>query len=124
MQINEKQHLIDAPRPSLFESAIICAVLADFGPIYQEVEAIRSNESNGDRLELLLSEVALKAVIEIRDSPYPERRQMIGDCYLNEIRFLAQEYDAMMKERFKTNIAALSYSLSKPGDGGTEQPSE
>jgi len=123
MQNNEKSHLIDAPHPSLFESAVVCAVLEHFGPIYQEVEAIRIGESNGDRLDLLLSEIALKAVTEIRDSP-PERGQLIGNCFLNEMRSLTDQYDAMMQERFKANtLALLSYHSPKPGDGGTEQPS-
>jgi hypothetical protein len=126
MQSNEKSHPIDANRsflerkPTLFETAIHCAVLQEFGPLFEEVEAIRNGTSNGDLLDRLLSDVATTAIMEIRDCPHPERRQLIGEVYLNELRFLTDQYDSMLREKKSANVQRYHFRNTHPGDGGTE----
>jgi hypothetical protein len=132
MQSNEKSHLGGIPsadasgpfighKPTLFEAAIHCAVLQEFGPLFQEVEAIRNGTSNGDLLDRLLSDVATIAITEIRDCPHPERRQLIGEVYLNELRFLTDQYDSMLREKRGANAQRFHFHNTHPGDGGTEQ---
>jgi hypothetical protein len=124
MQVNELLHPRDASRaqaPTLFEAAIQCAVLSDFGPLYQELEAMAADRSNGDHLITLLREMSNKALEEIERCPYPQHREMIGNCYLNEIRFLAREYDAIGRKTYgpQPPIGFLLLNIY-PADGGTE----
>jgi hypothetical protein len=82
-------------------------VLADFGPLHQELQAIHGECRDSTRFVELLAQIALKACQEMDDCPHPSLRTTIGQCYLRELHLLYYEHQSLMRKELQERHAII-----------------